>query len=354
MIVRRFSSAVCAAVLLALSALFPVAAGADVLPNIEYDLELSGQTRIGPNPDGVTLSDELSYVLTLSNRGAVPIPAGAAAVTASVNRSGQRNASRITSTGLNGSGFSVNSGGNCSVGATARTIRCLNTTEIAPGSGIELEIFYTHAQQESSQLVFFAQADVVDGSFDPVPGNNAFGGSAYTFAGNATTTTTTEPTTTTTEPTTTTTEEETTTTETTVAETTTTVEETTTTEAETTTEPPTTETTVATTAVPTTEAATTVTTVPPSTDPASTDVTLQAMAEDDTSGVLGATGTADAGLPEADLAIEPLAPATQEGGFPLLPLVAVALLALLVAGATLVYYRLSDEDPPLVDIRQYH
>jgi hypothetical protein len=295
----------------------------------------------------------MSYLLTLSNRSGVAIPPGTVTVTASVNRSGQRNASRIVSTGLNGGGFSINSGGDCVVGNVSRVIRCVNSAEIAPGTGIELEIYYTHAQQESADLVFFAQAGLNNGAFDPVSSNNAFGGATYAFVGNGTTTTTTEPTTTTTEPTTTTTEEETTTT---LEETTTTVEPTTTTEEETTTtETPTTETTVATTLPPTTEAPTTVTTVPTTIDPA-TATTLETRAEGDSSGVLGATGTAeDVSPPDAAVALEPLAPSVDEGGgFPLLPLAAVAVLGLLIAGATVAYYRLSEDDPPLVDIRQYH
>lgn len=341
-----------AVLLLALSALFPAVSAAQVLPNTEFDLDLSGQTRIGPDQGGISLTDELSYVLFLSNRSGEPVPAGAAAITASVNRSGSRNASRITSTGLNGSGFAINGGGNCAVGNTARTIRCVTTTEIPPGGTLELEIYYTHAQVEQTQLVFLAQATIADGiSFDPVPGNNAFGGGSYTFSG--ATTTTTEPTTTTTEPTTTTTEASTTTEST--------VEETTTTEASTTTESTvedtsTTETTVAaTTTVPATTAQTTATTVAPATVPQSSSaVTLQAMADDEESGVLGATGTAEDGPPDAEVAIEPLAPVAEDGGFPLLPLMAVALLALLVAGATVAYYRFSEEDPPLVDIRQFN
>ena len=333
-------------VLLAVAAFFPAVAGAEVLPVNEYDISLSGQTQIGPSPGGVGLGDEMSYVLTLSNRSGVAVPAGGAIITASVNRSGQRNASRIASTGLNGGGFSINNGGDCAVGNVGRAIRCVNSVEIAPGAGIELEIYYTHVQDEDAQLVFFAQASLNNGAFDPVATNNAFGGAAYTFADNGTTTTTTiEPTTTTVEPTTSTTEEETTTTE---EETTTTVEETTTTET------PTPETTVPTTVAPTTEAPTTVTTVPTTVDPA-TDSTLETRAEGDSSGVLGATGTAsDASPPDAEVSLEPLAPTAESGGFPLLPLAAVAVLGLLIAGATVAYYRLSDDDPPLVDIRQYH
>ncbi len=337
--------------LLALGGFIPAAVGADIVPADEYDLGLSGQTRIGPNPDGIGLEDEMSYVLTLSNRSDVAVPAGAAAITASVNRAGQRNPSRITSTGLNGGGFLVNNGGDCVVGNVARSIRCVNSVEIAPGDGIELEIFYTHAQSESAQLVFFAQASLNNGAFDPVASNNAFGGGAYAFADDNGTTTTTEPTTTTTTEPTTTTTEPTTTTESTIDEdTTTTEEETTTTEEETTTtETPTTETTVP----PTTEAPTTVTIAPTTVDPA-TDVTVEARADGDSAGVLGATGTADANPPEAAVALEPLAPAAEDGGFPLLLLAGVAVLGLLIAGATLAYYRLSHDDPPLVDIRRYH
>ncbi|MEM7323536.1 MAG: hypothetical protein AAF531_10660 [Actinomycetota bacterium] len=360
---RSFSSFVAAALSVALSGVLAIVgavvaavclaspAAADVVPDA-YELSLSGRTNSGPNPDGIGTEDEIGYTLVLSNRGGTAVPAGAAVITAAVDRTNQRS-SRIQVTDLDGSGFGVNGSTSCQEGVTTRTVSCLNATEIPPGAAIELTVSYRHAQTETpdTRLSFFAQAGVVEG-FDPIPGNNGFGGSAYFFAGGATTTT--EPTTTTTEAPTTT-EEPTTTTEasttteeptTTTAGTTTTEEETTTTEK---TEAPATTEASATTAAPTTEQ-----TLPPSTLQAASSVTLQARSDDGSSGVLGATGTADAGPPEAEVTLEPLAPATTDSGAGVLPFLLIGLGAVGVStGAAVAYRRYTNPDPPLVDIRQY-
>lgn len=336
-----------------MSVLFAPAAPAVVLPPGVFDLQLSGSVGVPPDPAGVTTGYEMSHNLTLINRSEIEVPAGVAAISMSVPRAGVRNDSQIVVTGLTSSGFS-SGGGNCFIGATTRSVVCTTTEAISPGGTAQLTIRYRHRQEENRDLSFFAQALVIDGvSIDPNAGNNSYGGPTYSFAGS--TTTTTEPTTTTTEPTTTTTEEPTTTTEeptttteestTTIEETTTTLEETTTTEeATTTTEPPTTVTAAPETSPPTTAGTTT-----------TAAATLLATSDDEQSGVLGATGTADTDPPAGDEALLPLSPeAEDDGGLPLLPLLAIVILALLIAGGTLAYYRFWEDEPPLVDIRQYH
>ncbi|MEM7274308.1 MAG: hypothetical protein AAF547_14590 [Actinomycetota bacterium] len=325
-------------------------AGAAVLPVPEVDVQLTAQVRSGPPAEGVTLADELRYRMTVVNGGEQTIPVGGVLVIAGVNH-GAGGRSQIDVTALNGGSFGTGAAA-CSVGVRSG-VQCLNNTPIAPGQSIRLTMAYRHTVVEVDSVAFVATVGTTEGAVvDTTPGNNVFNGGGYRFVGQQpTTTTTVEETTTTLEETTTTVEE----TTTTLEETTTTVEETTTTEEEpttttvvqTTTEAP------ATTAPPTTAAPTTATTAPPPT-------TAEVLPNPETrvdpaneSDVLAATGDAGDGVDQGQ-ALGPTAQEPAGSSRNLLFGLGLAALALGLAGAGAVYYLYyREDDPPLVDIRQY-
>ena len=326
------------------------------------DAQLGGQAGQGPPAGGVTVGDRLNYILTVTNSGSGTIPAGAVQLRALVNQT-PGGSPVVDVASLAGAAFGIG-GPTCSTGARTE-LRCTVSTALNPGQNVQLNVTYSHVNEEAGRLSFGASVLVLSEQLvDINPGNNAFSGAQYGFA---TTTTTTVPDTTTTVPeVTTTTEAETTTTveevtppteveetTTTEAETTTTVEETTTTEAE----APTTTVAPATTLPPTTPPPTTL--APAAEENATTTIELVPSVEDGVdavsdSGVLGATGEA------ADGSVSPeavAAPVVADDGGSRTGLVILIGLGTLVVGALVggliyfLYYR--EDEEPLVDIRQY-
>lgn len=312
------------------------------------DVRLQGLVEQRPDGGGISTGSEIGYRITIENNGPDAVPAQAISLVMFVNRSDSPDMATMEVSRFSSRGLQEIPGNACGQGRH-QVIRCTNRSAIEPNGSITVELAHRHPASIAGQLSFFAEVSPRNLSYiDGSDNNNAFGGPGYRFANQPTTTTTAAPSTTTTTTPSSTTEDSSTSSSDSTDSSTSSTASSTTAPSTTTSTTSTTVTTTTSTTTPSTTSTTEATTT--SIELTDSDATL-VPADSTDSSVLGAVGTAEE--PGEQVA---LGPQDEDGGGPPYLLIGALAAALVLLGgvglAAYSYYY--NQDPPLVDIRQYH